>query len=50
MTIDRTVFRNAMACMGAAVNVVTSAGPAGRCGYTCTAVCSVTDDLRFSIL
>lgn len=44
-TIDsrRGQFRNAMARMGAAVNVVTSNGPAGRCGITATAVCSVSD-------
>ncbi|SDY34263.1 4-hydroxyphenylacetate 3-monooxygenase, reductase component [Pseudomonas sp. NFIX28] len=36
-------FRNAMAHMTAAVNVITSNGPAGRCGITATAVCSVTD-------
>ena len=36
-------FRNAMAHMSAAVNVVTSDGAAGRCGITATAVCSVTD-------
>lgn len=33
-----------MARLGAAVNVVTSAGPAGRGGFTASAVCSVTDD------
>lgn len=36
-------FRNAMAHLSAAVNVITSNGPAGRCGITATAVCSVTD-------
>ncbi|MFX4497561.1 flavin reductase, partial [Acinetobacter baumannii] len=36
-------FRNAMADLSAAVNVITSNGPAGRCGLTATAVCSVTD-------
>ena len=36
-------FRDAMAHMSAAVSVVTSAGAAGRCGITATAVCSVTD-------
>ncbi len=29
--------------LSAAVNVVTTEGPAGRCGITATAVCSVTD-------
>ncbi|MDG9697424.1 flavin reductase, partial [Streptomyces sp. DH17] len=32
-----------MANLGAAVNVVTSAGDAGRVGFTATAVCSVSD-------
>ncbi|MDH6261783.1 flavin reductase [Bradyrhizobium sp. BR13661] len=36
-------FREAMANLGAAVNVVTSAGDAGRVGFTATAVCSVSD-------
>lgn len=44
MSVDRHSFRDAMASIAAAVNVVTTDGPAGRCGYTCTAVCSVTDD------
>src|SRR5689334_821645 len=33
-----------MARLGAAVNVVTTDGPAGRGGFTASAVCSVTDD------
>lgn len=44
MTVTREKFRDAMARLGAAVNVVTSAGPAGRGGFTASAVCSVTDD------
>ncbi|CAN7738906.1 flavin reductase [Caballeronia sp. LjRoot34] len=32
-----------MARLGAAVNVVTTDGPAGRAGFTASAVCSVTD-------
>jgi len=40
---NRSDFRNAMARMGAAVNIITSNGPAGRCGITATAVCSVSD-------
>ena len=32
-----------MARLGAAGNVVTSDGPGGRCGFTASAVCSVTD-------
>ncbi len=39
----RGKFRNAMARLGAAANVITSNGPAGRCGITATAVCSVSD-------
>src|SRR5688572_13499716 len=36
-------FREAMARLGAAVHVITTAGPAGSAGLTATAVCSVTD-------
>ncbi|PHM36765.1 4-hydroxyphenylacetate 3-monooxygenase, reductase component [Xenorhabdus mauleonii] len=36
-------FRNAMASLSAAVNIITTDGPAGRSGMTATAVCSVTD-------
>jgi flavin reductase (NADH) len=45
MTHDeqRTQFRNAMASLAAAVNVITTDGPHGRCGITASAVCSVTD-------
>lgn len=39
----RLLFRDAMASLPAAVNIVTSAGEAGQCGITATAVCSVTD-------
>lgn len=42
--MERTDFRNAMARLGAAVNIVTTDGPAGRAGFTASAVCSVTDD------
>ena len=41
--VDPPAFREAMARLGAAVHVVTSAGPAGKTGFTATAVCSVTD-------
>lgn len=40
---NQLAFRNAMAHMSAAVNIVSSDGEAGRCGITATAVCSVTD-------
>lgn len=45
MQVDeqRLHFRDAMASLAAAVNIVTTAGHAGRCGITATAVCSVTD-------
>ena len=33
-----------MARLGAAVSVITTSGPAGRCGFTASAVCSVTDN------
>ena len=36
-------FRNAMAQLPAAVNIITTNGPGGRCGITASAVCSVTD-------
>ena len=39
----RLLFRNAMAHLGAAVNIITTSGPSGRCGITASAVCSVTD-------
>ena len=36
-------FREAMSRLGAAVHVVTTAGPGGKAGATATAVCSVSD-------
>ena len=42
-TTDPRVFREAMAHLSAAVNVITTAGELGRCGVTASAVCSVTD-------
>ena len=45
---QRLRFRDAMASLSAAVNVITTAGDAGRCGITATAVCSVTDSRRRS--
>lgn len=42
-TVEQGLFREAMARLGAAVHVVTTAGPAGRTGFTATAVCSVSD-------
>ena len=43
MSIDRQEYRDAMAHLGAAVNIITSDGPAGRYGVTASAVFSVTD-------
>ena len=37
-------YRDAMSCLGAAVNVVTTDGRVGRAGFTASAVCSVTDN------
>ncbi len=42
-TVEVGPFREAMSRLGAAVHVVTTAGPAGKTGATATAVCSVTD-------
>ena len=44
MTVSRQEFRDAMARLGAAVNIVTTDGAAGLGGMTVSAVCSVTDD------
>lgn len=41
--VDTTGFRNAMSMLGGAVSVITTDGPAGRWGFTASAVCSVTD-------
>ena len=43
MINDKQSFRDAMALLGSAVNVITTNGPGGKCGYTGTAACSVTD-------
>ena len=42
--IDKAVFRDAMCKLSAAVNIITTDGPAGKAGFTASAVCSVTDD------
>src|SRR5262249_62031552 len=42
-TVEPAVFREAMSRLGAAVHVVTTAGPGGKAGATATAVCSVSD-------
>lgn len=42
--MDRKInFRNAMAYMGSAVNIITTSGSDGNHGFTASAVCSVTD-------
>jgi len=41
--VDQKAYREAMARLGAAVNVITTDGPGGRRGFTASAVCSVTD-------
>jgi flavin reductase (DIM6/NTAB) family NADH-FMN oxidoreductase RutF len=43
VTIAPPQFREAMSRLGAAVHLVTTAGPAGMAGITATAVCSVSD-------
>ncbi|MFM2279177.1 MAG: 4-hydroxyphenylacetate-3-hydroxylase small chain [Pseudomonadota bacterium] len=40
---EALAFRDGMSRLGAAVNIVTTDGPAGRHGLTVSAVCSVTD-------
>src|SRR5262252_6996604 len=42
-TVEPTAFREAMSRLGAAVHVITTAGPGGKTGATATAVCSVSD-------
>jgi flavin reductase len=42
--VDSKCFRSGMARLAAGVNIITSAGPGGWCGFTASAVCSVTDD------
>lgn len=40
---EMQAFRDGMSRLGAAVNLITTDGPAGRHGITVSAVCSVTD-------
>ena len=42
--VTKDAYRDGMARLAAAVNVITSDGPAGLGGFTASAVCSVTDD------
>lgn len=43
MPVEKQPYRDAMARLGAAVNVITTDGPGGRAGFTASAVTSVTD-------
>jgi flavin reductase len=43
VTVPPQQFREAMSRLGAAVHVVTTAGPGGKAGFTATAVSSVSD-------
>ena len=43
MPVEKQAYREAMARLGAAVNVITTDGPGGRAGFTASAVTSVTD-------
>ncbi|HZC55890.1 MAG TPA: flavin reductase [Xanthobacteraceae bacterium] len=42
-SVEAAAFREAMSRLGAAVHIVTTAGSAGKTGFTATAVCSVSD-------
>jgi len=42
-TVEALAFREAMSRLGAAVHVVTTDGPAGKSGFTATAVCAISD-------
>src|SRR4051812_7995813 len=43
VALEKQAYREAMARLGAAVNIITTDGPGGRRGFTASAVCSVTD-------
>lgn len=43
LPVEKQDFRDAMSRLGSAVNIITTDGPAGRAGFTASAVCSVTD-------
>jgi flavin reductase len=42
--VSKQLYRDGMARFAAAVNIVTTDGPAGPAGFTASAACSVTDD------
>ncbi len=41
--VDQQTFRDAMSCMGAAVDIITTDGPAGRAGSPPAPSAGVTD-------
>ena len=41
--VDKTTFRNGMSRLGSGVSVVTTLSAGKRCGFTASAVCSVSD-------
>jgi flavin reductase (NADH) len=43
MREDQLAYRNALSLLPAGVSIITTNGPAGCCGLTASAVCSVTD-------
>ena len=42
--VSKQLYRDGMSRFAAAVNIVTTDGPGGACGFTASAACSVTDD------
>lgn len=42
--LTKELFRMSMAKLPAAVNIITTDGPAGKAGVTATAMCSLTDE------
>ncbi len=42
--LTKELFRESMAKLPAAVNIITTDGPAGKAGITATAMCSLTDE------
>ena len=42
--VPSTEFRNALSKLATAVSVITTTGPAGAAGVTCSAVCALSDD------
>jgi flavin reductase (DIM6/NTAB) family NADH-FMN oxidoreductase RutF len=42
--VSKQLYRDGMSRFAAAVHLVTTDGPAGPCGFTASAACSVTDD------